>query len=69
MIANIYIIFYCVIGLNGSGKSSLLKVMAQVDKSFDGVAVPMPGISIGYLPQEPTLEGKSTGPRLTPFIY
>ena len=40
-----------VVGLNGSGKSSLLKIMAGVDKEFDGVARPMPGISIGYLPQ------------------
>jgi ABC-type iron transport system FetAB ATPase subunit len=31
--------------------------MAGVDKTFDGTAVPMPGASIGYLPQEPTLEG------------
>lgn len=46
-----------IVGLNGSGKSSLLKIMAGVDKAFDGVAVPMPGASIGYLPQEPTLEG------------
>lgn len=46
-----------VVGLNGSGKSSLLKVMAGVDKSFDGVAVPMPGASVGYLAQEPVLEG------------
>ena len=35
----------------------MLKVMAGVDKMFDGVAVPMPGASVGYLPQEPTLEG------------
>jgi len=46
-----------VVGLNGSGKSSLLKVMAGVDKQFDGTAVPMPGASIGYLSQEPILEG------------
>jgi len=46
-----------VVGLNGSGKSSLLKIMAGEDKSFDGQAVPMPGISIGYLPQEPSLDG------------
>ena len=46
-----------VVGGNGSGKSSLLKVMAGVDKEFTGTAVPMPGASVGYLPQEPTLEG------------
>lgn len=45
-----------VVGPNGSGKSSLLKIMAGIDKEFDGVAVPMPGASIGYLPQEPVLE-------------
>jgi sulfate-transporting ATPase len=46
-----------VVGLNGSGKSSLMKVMAGVDTAFDGTAVPMPGASIGYLSQEPELEG------------
>ena len=48
-----------VVGLNGSGKSSLLKIMAGVDKEFQGVAVPMPGASVGYLQQEPTLPGKT----------
>jgi ATPase subunit of ABC transporter with duplicated ATPase domains len=48
-----------VVGLNGSGKSSLLRIMAGVDKSFEGQAVPMPEASVGYLPQEPTLEGKT----------
>lgn len=48
-----------VVGANGSGKSSLLKIMAGEDKSFEGSAVPMPGASIGYLPQEPVLLGKT----------
>ncbi|MEL7024584.1 MAG: energy-dependent translational throttle protein EttA [Pseudomonadota bacterium] len=45
-----------VLGLNGSGKSSLLRIMAGVDKEFDGEARPQPGINIGYLPQEPELD-------------
>jgi len=44
-----------VVGLNGSGKSTLLKIMAGIDSEFDGTARPLPGASIGYLPQEPTL--------------
>ena len=44
-----------VLGLNGSGKSSLLKIMASEDKEIEGEATPMPGIRIGYLPQEPDL--------------
>lgn len=44
-----------VLGLNGSGKSSLLRIMAGEDKEYDGEARPMPGIKIGYLPQEPRL--------------
>ena len=45
-----------VVGLNGSGKSTLLKIMAGIDKEYDGLARPLPGASIGYLPQEPVLE-------------
>ena len=44
-----------VLGLNGSGKSSLLRIMAGVDKEFNGEAIPLSGIKIGYLPQEPEL--------------
>jgi len=45
-----------VLGLNGSGKSSLLRIMAGVDHDIEGEAVPMPGIKIGFLPQEPQLD-------------
>jgi len=45
-----------VLGLNGSGKSSLLRIMAGLDTEFDGEARPQPGINIGYLPQEPELD-------------
>src|SRR5574344_3023940 len=44
-----------VLGLNGSGKSTLLKIMAGIDKDIEGEAIPMPGLNIGYLPQEPQL--------------
>jgi sulfate-transporting ATPase len=49
-----------VLGLNGSGKSSLLRIMAGVDKDIEGEAVPMPGIKIGFLPQEPQLDAAKT---------
>ncbi|MGB5561922.1 MAG: energy-dependent translational throttle protein EttA [Sedimenticolaceae bacterium] len=45
-----------VLGLNGSGKSSLLRIMAGVDTEIDGEARPQPGIKVGYLPQEPQLD-------------
>ncbi|MFN2445344.1 MAG: energy-dependent translational throttle protein EttA [Vicinamibacterales bacterium] len=44
-----------VLGINGSGKSTVLKIMAGVDKNFSGEAFPAEGISIGFLPQEPAL--------------
>ncbi|NLC02404.1 MAG: energy-dependent translational throttle protein EttA [Pseudomonas formosensis] len=49
-----------VLGLNGAGKSTLLRIMAGVDKEFDGEARPMPGIKVGYLPQEPELDAEKT---------
>ena len=45
-----------VLGLNGAGKSTVLRIMAGIDKEFDGEARPQPGIKIGYLPQEPELD-------------
>jgi sulfate-transporting ATPase len=45
-----------VLGANGAGKSSLLRIMAGVDKDFLGDARPLPGTKIGYLPQEPQLD-------------
>lgn len=45
-----------VLGLNGAGKSTLLRIMAGVDTEIDGEARPMPGIHVGYLPQEPQLD-------------
>jgi sulfate-transporting ATPase len=49
-----------VLGLNGSGKSSLLKIMAGVDHEYDGEATPMPNLRIGFLPQEPRLDPTKT---------
>jgi len=49
-----------VLGLNGSGKSTLLRIMAGLDKDYIGEAVPMPGMNVGYLPQEPELDDSKT---------
>jgi ATP-binding cassette ChvD family protein len=49
-----------VLGLNGSGKSSLLRIMAGIDKEIEGEARPQPGIKVGYLPQEPELDETRT---------
>jgi sulfate-transporting ATPase len=61
VLKNIWLSFYPgakigVIGGNGSGKSTLLRIMGGLDSDFVGTARPAPGISIGYLPQEPTLD-------------
>ncbi|MBB3102794.1 energy-dependent translational throttle protein EttA [Azomonas macrocytogenes] len=49
-----------VLGLNGAGKSTLLRIMAGIDTEIDGEARPMPGIKVGYLPQEPQLDPQKT---------
>src|SRR5690242_19470447 len=49
-----------VLGLNGSGKSSLLRIMAGTDDSYDGEVIRMPGIKVGFLEQEPQLRKGAT---------
>ena len=49
-----------VLGLNGAGKSSLLRIMAGEDREYEGEATPMPDLRIGYLPQEPRLDPDAT---------
>src|SRR5690606_6481673 len=49
-----------ILGLNGSGKSSLLKIIAGVDKNYQGDVVFSPGYSVGYLEQEPKLDENKT---------
>ncbi len=65
VLKNIYLSFFYgakigVLGLNGSGKSSLLKIIAGIDKSYQGEVVFSPGYSVGYLPQEPQLDDNLT---------
>src|SRR5476651_698929 len=49
-----------ILGLNGSGKSTILRIMAGVDTDIDGDAIPMPNLTIGYLEQEPKLDPTKT---------
>lgn len=65
VLKNIYLSFFYgakigILGLNGSGKSSLLKIIAGVDKNYQGDVVFAPGYSVGYLEQEPKLDETKT---------
>ena len=65
VLKDIYLSFFYgakigIIGLNGSGKSSLLKIIAGLDKSYQGEVVFAPGYSVGYLEQEPKLDADKT---------
>ncbi len=65
VLKNIYLSFFYgakigIIGLNGSGKSSLLKIIAGIDKSYQGDVVFSPGYSVGYLEQDPKLDPEKT---------
>jgi len=65
VLKNIYLSFFYgakigIIGLNGSGKSSLLKIIAGIDKDYQGEVVFSPGYSVGYLEQEPKLDPEKT---------
>ncbi|MBP7103037.1 MAG: energy-dependent translational throttle protein EttA [Bacteroidales bacterium] len=65
VLKNIYLSFYYgakigVLGLNGAGKSSLLRIIAGEDKAFNGEVVFSPGYTVGFLPQEPILDNSKT---------
>jgi ATP-binding cassette ChvD family protein len=65
IIKDIYLSFFYgakigIIGLNGSGKSTVMKIIAGLDKSYQGDVVFSPGYSVGYLPQEPELDPNKT---------
>ena len=65
VLKNIYLSFFYgakigILGLNGSGKSSLLKIIAGVDKNYQGDVVFQPGYTVGYLEQEPILDETKT---------
>lgn len=65
IIKDIYLSFYYgakigIIGLNGSGKSTVMKIIAGIDKSYQGDVVFSPGYTVGYLPQEPELDLNKT---------
>ena len=65
ILTNIYLSFFYgakigIIALNGSGKSKLMKIIAGIDKSFQGEVVFSPGYTVGYLEQEPQLDPDKT---------
>src|SRR3989337_4307239 len=65
VLKNIYLSFFYgakigILGLNGSGKSSLLRIIAGVDKNYQGDVVFAPGYTVGYLEQEPVLDDSKT---------
>ena len=65
VLKDIYLSFFYgakigILGLNGSGKSSLLKIIAGLDKNFQGDLVFAPGYTVGYLEQEPQLDENTT---------
>ena len=65
ILKNIYLSFYYgakigILGLNGAGKSTVMKIIAGLDESYQGDVVFSPGYSVGYLPQEPELDESKT---------